>query len=468
MESETLKELISLGESEILEFKKSISSLKSIFQTLCAFLNASGGLVLIGVLDNGKIVGQVFNQGVSLKIAAELAKIEPPSYIDILQIQVTPTQSVIALKTKAGEHAPYTYDGRAYQRIADSTSRMPQHMYEQKLVARAQLNHSWETYITSGYTIDDLDTELICASLLDGIRKHRAPASAANDSPQEILQRFQLMNGSKLRNAALLLFSKEHVQFPQLNMKMARFQGKDKLGDFIDNQSISGNLFYLLQEADIFIRRHISISSTYSLNQFQRIDKPALPILAIREALVNAFCHRDYSNHQTEFSLAIFDDRLEIWNSGTLSPQLTIESLSNSHDSILRNPLIANVFYIKDLIEKWGTGTNKIIKLCKNANLPEPEFSERTGGFLVTLYFSAVHDTGTDSDSYAHHLSDRQNEVIALLQARGGLSISELMGMLQNPPSDRMLRKDLAALRGKGLVQNYGSAKNSKWRLKEI
>lgn len=106
------------------------------------------------------------------------------------------------------------------------------------------------------------------------------------------------------------------------------------------------------------INQNALLIASHFKAQLKRIDKPALPVMAVREALINAICHRDYADRATDISLAVFDDRLEIWNSGTLPSQISIEDLRHKHDSVPRNKLIANAFYVRGLIEKWGSGTN--------------------------------------------------------------------------------------------------------------
>jgi ATP-dependent DNA helicase RecG len=110
----------------------------------------------------------------------------------------------------------------------------------------------------------------------------------------------------------------------------------------------------------------------------------------------------------TDSSLAIFDDRLELWNSGSLLKRLTIEDLRHTHESVLRNRLIANVFYVRGLIEKWGIGTNKMIDLCRQEGIPEPEFMARSGGLAVIFKFKEPVGTTPRSIVNSPVLSHRQ------------------------------------------------------------
>jgi ATP-dependent DNA helicase RecG len=157
------------------------------------------------------------------------------------------------------------------------------------------------------------------------IRANRIPVIANQEDTQTLLKRLGLLSGGVYNRAAIVLYArKEHLTLLQCTLKMARFMGKDKLGNYIDNQQVSGHVFYLLSEADAFLRKHLSIASFFKIDQWRRIDQPTLPVLAVREALINAICHRDYADESTNVTLAIFDDRIEIWNSGRLPPTLTI------------------------------------------------------------------------------------------------------------------------------------------------
>lgn len=467
MDMHALKTLIAKGESETLEFKKSMGLLKGIFQTLTAFLNNIGGVVLVGVLDDGTIVGQHITDSTRQKLAKALVKIEPPAQIQTDYVSVGDKQ-VIVLTVLPGKHAPYVYDGRAYQREMTSTSRMLQHRYEQQLVARGQLDYSWERSLSDRYGLDDLDHDGIYKAVMDGVRAHRVPAGAIKESIEEVLLRFQLLEGKRIRNAALALFAKDHVYLSQCRIKMARFQGRDMLGDFIDNQLVHGNVFKLLEVADAFLRRHLPISSTFRQDQFARIDTPALPVMAVREALINALCHRNYVDHQTDFTLAIFDDRLELWNSGLLPHEITFESLKGPHPSILRNELIAGVFYIRDYIEQWGTGTNKIITQCRESGLEDPVFSEMSGGIMVTFYFKEpMGGSISCRESDQVILNERQKDILSVIRGKGIIGIRDLLYELQNPPSRRMVQKELGLLRQLNLISIIGSGRGALWSLRK-
>jgi len=219
----------------------------------------------------------------------------------------------------------------------------------------------------------------------------------------------------------------------------------------------------MLEEADNFLRKHLPIASHFKSDQFKRIDKAALPVLAVREALVNAICHRNYGDRSGYISIAVFDDRVEIWNNGTLPSELKIADLKRKHDSILRNILIAKVFYMRGYIEAWGTGTTRMVELCKKEGLPAPRFSEKTGGLFVTFKFAEpIGATSRQTAIDKVRLSVRQEEVLHILQNKKTLSANEIFSNLKNPPSIRTV-KALSTLKKLGLVEQKGKGRGAAW-----
>jgi ATP-dependent DNA helicase RecG len=176
-----------------------------------------------------------------------------------------------------------------------------------------------------------------------------------------------------------VVFGREFLpHYPQCQLRLARFRGTDK-NEFLDQRQLHGHAFDLLSEAMQFLTRHLPVAGRIEPGVFERVDEPLFPPVALREALVNAFCHRDYAQAGGAVSVAMYDDRLEIWSSGELPLGMKVEDLKRVHLSRPRNPLIAEVFYRRGLVERWGRGTQKIVELCLRAGHPEPEFLEVAG-----------------------------------------------------------------------------------------
>jgi len=469
MNLEQVKSLVEKRESKTVEFKKSTGLLHSAFATLCAFLNGKGGTVLIGVTDNYQIVGQEISDRTRIEIANEIKKIEPTASIDVHYIPVKENKFVIAIHVDAGKHVPYVYDGRAYQRDESQTNKISQHRYEQLLVERRQINHSWEELTATDDTLDDLDHEEIRLAVKQSIVVGRVPTTAQGEKIEDILTGWNLINDGKINNAAVILFAKKTLpHYPQCHLKLGRFRGIDILGDFIDNKEFYGNAFRMFEEANSFIMRHLPIASFFEPDRFERTDKPALPVLAVREALVNAVCHRDYSNRSASITLAIFDDRMEIWNNGKLPPDLKISELRKKHKSEPRNKLIAKVFYDRKYFDGWGTGTVKIFNLCREHDVPEPMYEEYSGGVEITFRFKEpiAFTSGRQVAPAKRSLNARQEIILELIKKHIAIGTDRIISELPNPPSLRMIQKDLNRLRALGLIELKGSARDSLWTLK--
>jgi len=456
------------GESPTIEYKTSTAQLKAAFETVCAFLNRKGGVVLIGVKNNGEIIGQAVTDNTRQEIAREIKKIEPPVEVDIHYVPHKLGKCVIVLDVISGYHAPYIYDGRPYDRVESSTGLMPQHLYEQLLVRRGQLNHAWDTQIAKGYSIDLLDHEDIRRTVKNGADKHRISIEVLNYDIDHILRNLELIKDDQLINAAIVLYAKNvSPDYSQCMIRLARFRGTDKSGDFIDNQRVYGNAFRLVSAGLEFAQRHLPIASFFEPGNMQRIDQPAIPQLALREALVNSIAHRDYTNHSASISLAIFDDRLELWNNGILPSQLNIAALRHRHESCPRNKKIASVFYDQGWVEGWGTGTTRMISYCQENGTPEPEFEEYTGGFAVIFRFKEpMGGTQTIINLKKPTLHRRQGKILDILATGQSLNANEIFDKLDDVSSLRTIKADLATLKKLSLIEQVGKGRAALWKIR--
>lgn len=458
-----IEQLASGGESETLEFKKTTGQLKKASETLCAFLNTRGGKVLIGVSPQGKVVGQQVSDSTQQDLAGAIRKFEPPAPIGIEYVELPDSSlRVIVLDASPSvEDAPFIWNGRPYERVGTTTSVMPQERYQQLLLRRMHGRRRWENEPASGVALESLDREEIARTIRVGISAGRLPETAGTE-PAEVLERLGLRTEGQLLNAAVVLFGTGFLPYyPQCQLRMARFKGVDRT-EFLDNRQIVGHGFELLDEAMLFLQRHLPVAGRVQPGLFEREDEPLFPPVALREALVNAICHRDYAQAGGSVSLAIYDDRLEVWNEGTLPQGLSIEDLKQDHPSRPRNPLIAEVFYRRGFVERWGRGTQKIVELCVAAGHPEPEFIERAGTigvrFLPSGYI-APHRVVQD-------LSDRQREILQII-ADGEIPLRHIMRELSTDTPRGTVRDDLNHLKRLDLIESKGHGRGAVWSLKE-
>ncbi|MYC32010.1 MAG: AAA family ATPase [Chloroflexi bacterium] len=342
MVNDELANLVAQGESETLEFKKTTGERVEAAKTACAMLNHRGGVVLIGVADDGTVTGQEVGDGTIERLAEELQNIDPPVFPTIDRTDVGNGKTVLAI------------------RVGNTTRRMTQEEYSQTLLERMHSEERWENQPAFGWSIDDLDLAEVRRTVGEAVRMGRLSDPGTTD-PSDLLLGMGLVKDGALLRAAVALFGNNRrieSEWTQCLLRVARFHGIDR-SEFLDNRQFRGNAFTLLTQAERFILEHMPIAGRITPESFIRVDEPLYPPLALREALANAFCHRDYTSGGGSVGVGIYDDRLEITSTGPLHFGLTPERLFLSHESQPWNPLIANAFYRRGIIEQWGRGTIK-------------------------------------------------------------------------------------------------------------
>lgn len=472
MDMDFIHKLVQQGESGTLEFKESSSEIDRAAQTLCGFLNTNGGIVLIGVSPKGKILGQHISDMTKIDIANILRKFDPhpPIHVEYILVPKTDRKIIVLTADSDLKGRPYTYGGKAYQRIESSTSVMPQTRYQQLLFERNTNAPSWESLPAKGISLENLDGLEIQRTVQIALQEGRLSAPLNSMDPRDILIHLNLIEEGQLLNAAVVLFSKKMLPYyAQCKLQLARFRGINK-GAFIDQQEITGHAFLLLDEAIKFIAKHLPRAGRFQDDKFERIDELLFPTPALREALINAICHRDYTVYGGAISIAIYDDRMEIWNDGLLPFGLTVDVLKKAHPSKQRNPLIASVFHHRNLIDRWGRGIQKIIESCIEAGQPEPEFFEQANSFCVKFipknYIATSHGYGVPSAqgyNIPPNLTKRQHAILALLRSAGKLALREIVSRLDNPPSSETVGDDLQLLKRAKLIEREGHGRNSVW-----
>ena len=456
---------INSGESETLELKSTTGERKEAAKSVCAMLNNRGGRVIIGVQPDGTIVGQKIGEQTIERLCQELNRIDPPTFPSVDREDVGNGRELLIVSVSQGQNKPYTYQRDAYRRVGNTNHLLSRDQYNQLLLERLHGEYRWENEPAPDWMIDDLDHAEIIRSVREAILRGRvSEASLGSSEPEELLRGLGLIRDGRLLRAGVVLFRRQGVlvsDYPQCLLRVARFRGTNRT-EFLDNRQFHGNAFYLLQMAERFLQENLPIAGRIMPGVFERIDEPLYPPTALREALANAFCHRDYSIGGGSVAVAIYDDRLEITSSGTLHFGLTPKALFDSHESLPWNPIIADVFYRRGIIESWGRGINKMVELVTLAGLPEPEITEAAGCVTVTFRPSKY----IPPQRVGHSLTERQRVILSILSdASSGLLMSEISVQLTDSLTPRQIRSDLNTLRSLDLVTLEGRGRSARWRL---
>jgi len=300
-----------------------------------------------------------------------------------------------------------------------------------------------------GASLADISPKKI-AWFLSVAKEERKFPLRKGTSQKAMLSHLNLLDGAQPTNAAILLFGKNPQKFfPTSEIKCLSFRGKVIEKPIPSYQIYTGTIFDQVDHAADFVlsklnRRVSPRNETPVSDTGYEIPKPA-----IHEALVNAVAHRDYSS-RAAVQVMVFVDRVEVWNPGSLPPDLTPESLKAEHPSIPRNPLIAQPLYLTHYIEKAGTGTLDMITYCKDAGLPEPSFEQRGGQFVVTL----GRDWLTEEVMTELGLSERQKKGVRFVKENGRITNTEYQKVAQI--QKREASRDLAELVEKNVFVKKG------------
>lgn len=384
MTIEDIGKLIAAGEGETVEFKETTGQRVDACETLCAFLNKEGGAVVFGVTRKGKLTGQLMSDSTKRDLFDAFKKFEPSADITVEYVPVDGMHTAIVCRVDPGNCRPYVYDGKPYKRIQSSTTVMSQEEYEKMLAERGGFRSDWELQENPRLTLDEIDLEEVKKTAKMAVQVGRLDPEVDTEDAATLLKKFKVMRGGRLLNASAVLFGNDAmIDYPQCEIKMARFKGTGK-NEFGDERREEGNIFKLLVAATQFCFKHLNLSAKVIPTKIERDEHLEIPPEALREAILNALVHRQYSKRGA-VSLAIYDDRLEVTSPGGFPPGKTVEQITTEHESEPRNERIAHVLYLRKTIETWGRGFDRIRSECEKEGVPLPTVTEKDGYVRLTF-----------------------------------------------------------------------------------
>ncbi|HPS29660.1 MAG TPA: putative DNA binding domain-containing protein, partial [bacterium] len=354
-----IAKIIEKGEGRRVEFKSMLPEGNQIAQTVIAFSNSVGGEIFIGIDDKTREVGGVTDSEI-FKLEEIISQIIfdncSPLMIPDITIYSHENKNILCIKVYPSKNGPYFLKSKGknkgtYVRVG-STNRVADEAILAELERRRR-NVSFDSMPV--YDLSAKDCDLV---MFKGFYHEKSGKQVGTEQLQTLELVKSERNEEFITNAAILLSSNQIKKsvFPYAKIECARFKGKTT-EVMIDQQTIESPVFNQPEEAMKFIMRNISQSSTIGL--VYRKDRWEYPLKAIREVVINAVIHRDYSIMGSDIKIAIFDDMLEITSPGTLMPSVDPEVLENTSSEI-RNRVLAPIFKDCKLIEQWGSGFNKI------------------------------------------------------------------------------------------------------------
>jgi ATP-dependent DNA helicase RecG len=435
-----LRKLIKGGETETVEFKAPFD--KETLETSVAFANTKGGVILIGVSDKGEINGIQIGKETLKDWANQISQSTEPRIIPEIEIEEIDRKRIAVICIKEFPIKPVSIKGRCFRRVKNSNRVMQPHEIAEMHFQSTGM--SWDKLSIANASLDNIDIERI-KKYIESTRDTGRRKIGSAEKPLQVLEKLELIKDRKPTWAAILLFHKRPQRYlSQAMIHCGKFKEETMV---IDDRMIEGTIIEQIEEAMDFIRKNINV-------RFVMTGKPVreevwdYPLEALREAVINAVCHRDYTA-PSNTEVRIYDDKLIIWNPGGLPLGLTVEDLYKPHPSVLRNKGVGGIFYDMGLIEQWGSGIDKMRTACQKVGIPEPKFEEHQG--LRVIFRKDIY---TEEYLQKIGLNERQIKAVMYVKQKGGVTNREYREMFNI--KNRMALIDLSDLCNKRILTRVG------------
>lgn len=445
---------IQSGESKNIEFKLELPSSITLTKTVVAFSNTGGGKLIIGVNNQGEIVGlkpdvDIFE--LQDKITSIIYETCYPNVLPDIYTTTIDYLVLLVIEVYRGNLLPYYVKNKGknegvYIRVG-ATNRKAS--FENILeLERQKMNISFDQEVNREVAFKSLD--------ISPIGNRFANYDKVFDkTAMKNLKLIHEENGTIYPTNGLLILL---GRFEYVRMKCSRFKGTT-MDVFLDRKEYEGDLFTQLENSENFIKNYIRLSS--KIKGLQREDQYEIPLEAIRESLVNAVVHRDYSNEGRDIKIGIYDDIVNVVSPGGFPSTITQEDILEGRSEI-RNKVIARVFKELGYIEQWGSGIRRIISSCKERGLKEPEIIEKGDFVDVSLYREVV--IKKEMHFKEDGLTNHQNAIINYLNDnKNRISTKEASDILGI--SDRAARTILSSMVGKNILIRVDKGPQTHYKL---
>jgi len=429
---------------------------------ICGFANAQGGVLEIGKNNRGKIVG-VSNPE---KLLEEL----PNKIRDILGI--VPDVDLIREDGKdiiriTVEPYPYpvSYKGQYHYRSGSTKQELKGAALDHFLLRKT--GKHWDSVPMPGVSLDDLDEKAIAKFRERGIRSKRLGDEIIDEADGALIDKLRLTDGKYLKRAAVLLFHPDPEAFVTgAYIKIGYFKTDS---DLLYHDEIHGDLFSQVDKTmDLLLTKYLKALISYE--GIQRVETYPAPESALREALLNAVAHKDYSSG-VPIQISVYDDKIMFWNNGRLPDNWTVKNLTSKHSSQPFNPDIANAFFRAGMVEAWGRGIEKMQADCKADGVPAPSLKCEKTGLWVEFKNQAPKKTPRESPKTTLITTPKTTlkttqKILMILRNNPSVSRREISAILGDITEDGV-KYHLAELNSKGLIRHIGPTRGGKWQVQE-
>lgn len=452
--NERLLNLLKQHESEDHEFFATLDK-AAITKTTCAFLNSVGGRIVVGANDHGEIVG-LKNRNPVKQVEDHLRKKVLPLAMWTVTLEETENGKLLVVDVPIGMSKPYLLDGAIWYRDGATTRPATPDDVSKIIADRVNADERWERRPALGVTESDIDLAEVRRAAKEiqknGRHKFKKPSDAIS-----VLNELSLYTAEQFTNAAVILFGKNPARvFPQSGVRVTAYKKSKTDSDYLLDKRFDGHLFTTFDQIVRVVESRVDLVPEFRVGEWQREDRPAYPFWSLREGILNALVHRDLSNPSGGMSIAMYPDRIAVWNSGSLPKGWKAKDLQEDHPSMPPNPDIAHVCFLRGLIEKLGRGTQLIAEEFEDAGLEIPKWKSSAKG--VELVFRNV---ASSRESALDKLNQRQRDGASAFKPGKEFTVDNYLEAVEDSITERTARSDLNSLIKAGLVTKHGRGKNT-------
>lgn len=440
-----IESIVAAGEGYNAEFKVSIpSNVKGITEEVCAFANASGGVVLIGVDDANNIKGLTIDNSKRSAIQNSIKEISPSLRCDFYIVEVDGL-NVAVIEVPSGQNKPYVLSGAIYVRQGPNS---------QKLTTVEEMRdffqQSGKIYFDDASCLEADKDKDISKENIDTFRFEAGLVN--NTSDEQLFTNLKLItNEGYLKNGTVLFFASNPEQFfENAVIRCVMFDGIDKRY-IIDDKIMTGTLYQQYQKSMIWVKSKLDVRyEIESEGGKPRKELWEIPETAFKETIINSLAHRDYYDKGARITIEVFDDRVEISNPGGLISAVPRNEFGKRSAS--RNPLIFGLFERMRLVEQIGSGIARIRDVMKDEGLTPPEFSI-DGMFTVTL--RRPFDFNKWVNKWVNNLSEKQILILTAIHHNPNIKKLELQQLADF--SATAVDNNIDVLKEAGLLEREGT-----------
>ena len=437
-------------ETEQIEFKTSLAEQKQGFESISAILNKHGkGTIYFGILDNGDVKGLQIGSDTLNHISRDLELYIKPAFLHSIQ-KMTSDDGLDFIEINFnGVNSPYSAYGRYYLRFADRDKLMDQEMLMNFFETKKKTYENWEN-ANSNCLIEDVEDKTIKEYVERGNRCGRI--KFPYETKKKTLKKLGLLfDNQNLNNAGNVLFSSKKP----ICVKLATFASTTR-STILDMENFNGNIYQCIEKSMKYISEHIDWNVFFD-GGVRSKEQPEIPMIAIREIVVNAFAHGSYEMTSTDFEISIYKDKVVIYSPGHFPKPFTPEQFAfEGQEAIPLNNKICAILYNDETIEKHSTGFERTFDECRTAKI-RYEYLDTGLGFRFTFYRKNVHG----------HVQEKVNkndrEIIEIIKKDPSITIREIANIIE--VSEKTVFRSLAKLKRLGLVVRRDSDKNGYWEI---